>query len=193
MKPAPLLLLVSLTFASSVFSAMPAQLPSPAHVWRQSQRTDAAAGTTYTRFTLVGKFLKTPEGDVSNRPALVVDCIPGKGSGRAKGKFESASLLVGTNLKIDYVEPVEIHGTSYYPKVSVRYRMDDAKDEEEKWSPGTDKASASVPKDSFKKILRTQSVDITAADDHGSQIVMKFDMPDPTPVEGACNVDDREK
>jgi isochorismate synthase EntC len=75
----------------------------------------------------------------------------------------------------------------------VRYRINDAKDEEEKWSPAADKASASIPKDWLKKIVRAQTVDITVADEHGSQIVMKFDMPDPVSVEAACNVDEREK
>jgi hypothetical protein len=193
MKPAILLLLVPLALTSSGLSAMPPQLPSSAHLWRQTQRTDAPSGTASTRFTLVGKFLKSPEGDISNRPAMVVDCVPGKASDHNKGRFVAASLLIGTNLKIDYVEPAEIHGTSYYPKVSVRYRINDAKDEEEKWSPAADKASASIPKDWLKKIVRAQTVDITVADEHGSQIVMKFDMPDPVSVEAACNVDEREK
>ena len=193
MKPVRLLLLVPLALASFGLSATPPQLPSSAHVWRQTQRTDAASGTASTRFTLVGKFLKSPEGDVSNRPAMVVDCIPGKASEHTKGRFVAASLLIGINLKIDYVEPAEIHGTSYYPKVSLRYRINDTKDEEKKWSPGTDKTSTSIPKDSLKKILRAQTVDITANDEHGSQIVMKFDIPDPTPVEAACNVDEHEK
>jgi hypothetical protein len=193
MKPAPLLLLATLALASFGLSATPPQLPSSAHVWRQTQRTDAASGTASTRFTVVGKFLKSPEGDISNRPAMVVDCIPGKASDRTKGRFLAASLLIGINLKIDYVEPEEIHGTSYYPKVSVRYRINDTKDEEEEWSPGTDKASVSIPKGSLKKILRAQTVDTTAKDEHGSQIVMKFDLPDPASVEAACNVDEREK
>jgi hypothetical protein len=193
MKSAPLLLLVPLALAPLGVSTMPPQLPPSAHVWRQTQRTDAASSTESTRFTLVGKFLKSPEGDISNRPAMVVDCIPGKASDHAKGRFVAASLLIGINLKIDYVEPEEIHGTSYYPKVSVRYRINDTKDEEEKWSPGTDKTSASIPKDSLKKILRAQTVDITANDEHRSQIVVKFDLPDPTTVEAACNVDEREK
>lgn len=193
MKRAPLLLLVPLVLALLGLSAMRPQLPSSAHVWRQTPRTDAASSTASTRFTLVGKFLKSPEGDISNRPAMVVDCIPGKGSDHAKGRFVAASLLIGINLKIEYVEPEEIHGTSYYPKVSVRYRINDAKDEEEKWSPGTDKTSVSIPKDWLKKILRAQTVDTTASDEHGSQIVMKFDLPDPALVEAACNVDERGK
>jgi hypothetical protein len=93
-------------------------------------------------------------------------------------------------MKVVYVEPEEIHGTSYYPKVVVRYRTDDAKEEEEKWSPGTEKTSVSIPKHSLQKILRARTVAISAPDERGSQIAVRFDMPDPTPVEEACNVDE---
>ena len=100
----------------------------------------------------------------------------------------AANIFIGTALKIDYVEPEEIRGLSYLPKVAVRYRTDDATDEEkENWSPGADKTSASIPKDS------AHTFTITADDDRGSEIVMQFDMPDPTVVEAACNVDNHKK
>jgi hypothetical protein len=190
MKPALTLLLVALFLTSVGFSGMAAQEAASARVWRESVKTDAARGTVYNRYTLTGKFLKAPQrGDTANRPALVVDCNSAK-ERRGKAKFVSASLLVGAALKIDYVEPSEIHGTSYYPKVSARYRMNDGKEEEEKWDPGSDKASASISKDALKKILRGQTVDITVNDDSGTPIVMKFDMSAATAVEQGCNVDD---
>jgi hypothetical protein len=164
-----------------------------ASVWRQSQKTDAVSETTYTRFTLAGKFLKSQQGDVPNRPAFVLDCAPGKGSHRRKGRFLARNLLAGTSLKIVYVEPEEIHGTSYYPKVSVRYRMDNAKEELEEWSAGTEKTSASIPVGSLKKMLRAHTVEITVVDDRGLPVVMQFDMPDPTLVETGCPVEDHKK
>jgi hypothetical protein len=188
MKPTPLVLLVPLALASFGFSTMP---PQQTPAWRQSQKTDAAAGgATDARFTLAGKFLKAPQGDVPNRPAFVLDCVPGEESHRAKGRFLAGSLVVGTTLKIIYVEPEEIHGTSYFQKIAIRYRVDNSKEELEKWSPGTEKASVSVPLGLLKKMLRAHSVEITANDDRGSPIVMEFDMPDPTPVETGCGVDD---
>ena len=191
MKPTSLVLLVPLTLASLGFSAMAPQQPP---VWRQSQKSDAARAITYTRFTLTGKFVKSPsEGDAANRPAFVLDCIPGKGSHPHKGRFLAGNFLVGTGLKIDYVEPEEIHGTSYFPMVSIQYRLDDAKEEREKWSAGTDKTSASIPAGWLKKMLRAHSVELTAADDHGSPLVMRFDIPDPTPVEQGCGMDERKK
>jgi hypothetical protein len=192
MKPAPLLLLVSIT-CSSLGSAQPApQQPSSTHLWRQSPKTDAANTMTYTRFTLVGRFLTPPHDQVANRPALAVDCIPPKGSRPSKAKFLAANLLVGTALKIVYVEPEEIRGMSYYPKVAVRYRTDDAQEEEARnWSSGTDKTSAAIPKDSLKKMLRAHTVAVTAHDSDGAEIAMQFDMPDPRVVEDGCNVDEK--
>jgi hypothetical protein len=188
MKPTPLLLLVPLAWVSFGFASPSPQQSSSASGWRQAQKTDAARAITYTQFTLVGKFVTSPQG-ASDRPALAVDCIAGQESRGPKGTFLAANLLVGSTLKIFYVEPEEIHGTSYFPKAVVRYRTDGASEEEEKWSPGPEKTSASIPKDALKKILRARSVAITADDDHGSQVAMQFDMPDPTLVEAACNVD----
>jgi hypothetical protein len=189
MKLTPALLLLPLAWAPFGF-AEPAPQPSASvHGWRQAQQTDTARAMTYTRFTLVGKFLTPPKDLVSERPALAVDCIPGNESHSAKGRLLAANLLIGTTLKVVYVEPEEIHGMSYLPKVVLRYRTDQAKEEEEKWSPGTEKTSASIPNDALKKILRAHTVAITTDDDHGSQIAMQFDMSDATPVEAGCDVD----
>jgi hypothetical protein len=191
MKPTSLLLLMALSGASFGF-AQPAPPQTPSlHVWHQSQTTDAAHTFTFTRLTLTGKFVTSAPGQILNPPTLALDCIPGKGAHLAKSKFLAGNLLVGTNLKIIYVEPEEIHGTSYDQKVVVQYRTDDAKDEErDNWSLGTDKTSASIPKDSLKKILRARSVAITVDDEHEAPVAMQFDMPDPAQVEEACNVDE---
>ena len=175
MRTIPLLLLVPLAWPSFDFAAPALPQPSSANVWQQAQKTNAADAFTYSRFTLEGKFL-TPSHDlVTNRPAFVVDCIPAKESPRGKSTFLTGSLVVGTTLKIVYVEPEEIRGISYFPKVVVRYRTDDAKKaEQEQWSPSSDKASASVPKHSLKEILRAHTVAITANDDHGRKIAMRF-------------------
>jgi hypothetical protein len=190
MKPAALFLLLPLVWASCGF-AQPPQPSASAKLWQQSQNSDAARALTYTRFTLTGKFPAPPHDQAVNRPALALDCIPGTGSHPHKGKLLAANLLAGSALKIVYVEPEEIHGTSYFPKVVVRYRIDAAREEEDKWATGTDKTSISIPKDALKKILRAHSVTISAEDDRGSQFAMQFDVPDPALVEDACNVDER--
>ena len=187
MKRAPALFFAPLVLATLGFSAVAPQQPSAAHVWRESQKPD---DSSIARFTLVGKFLKSPQGDVPNRPALVLDCNPATTSHKSEGKFVAGNLLVGIPLKIDYIEPEEIHGTSYYPKVVVHYRINDTKEEEEKWTPGSDKLSTTISKDWAKKILRARTVEISTHDDRGKDIAMQFDVPDPASVEAACNVDE---
>jgi hypothetical protein len=188
MKPGPSLLLVALAMASNGFADPKPQPVSAVNAWQQVQQTDAARALTYIRFTLNGKFRTAPGGAASGRPALLVDCIPDKESHLGR-KFLSAKLQVGTALKIVYVEPDEIHGVSYYPQVAVRFSTDGGEEQHEKWSAGTDKSSVSISKDLLKKILRARSVAISANDQHGSDLAMQFDMPDPKLVEESCNVD----
>ena len=191
MKSTPLFLLVPLAWASLALADPASQQPLSANVWLQSHRTNAADAFGYSRFTLLGKFVTSPGAAAPDRPAFIVDCIPPDESPRSKAMFLAENLLVGTPLKIIYVEPEEIRGISYFPKVAVRYRTDNAKrEEEEQWSPTSDKTSASVPKQSLKELLRARSVAITAIDDHGRQVAMQFDMPDPSLVEQSCNVDE---
>jgi hypothetical protein len=191
MKTNPLFLLVPLAWASlGVAEPAPQQTPS-ANAWLQSQRTNAADAFSYSRFTLLGKFVRSSGDAAPNRPAFVVDCIPADQSPRSRATFLAGNLVVGTPLKVVYVEPEEIRGISYFPKVAVRYRTDNAKrEEQEQWSPTSDKTSASVPKQSLEELLRARTVSITAIDDHGRQVAMQFDMPDPSLVEQSCNVDE---
>jgi len=190
MKTNLLLLVVPLACPTLGIAGSAPQQPSSGLVWQQSERTNAADAFNFSRFTLVGKFLTPLHDVVPNRPALVVDWIPARESPRRRGTFLAGNLLVGTTLKIVYVEPEEIRGTNYFPMVAVRYHTDNAKDQEQKWPPGSDKTSASIDKGSLKKILRARTFAITADDNRGSQVTMQFDMPDPTLVEEACRVDE---
>jgi hypothetical protein len=189
-KLTPLSLSVLLA-CTSFGMAQPAPQPAAARGWQPSQRTDPAQTYTFTRFTLVGRFASAPNEKIGDRPALTIDCIPGTAP-HPKGRYLAADLLVGSEVKIVYVEPEEIHGMSYYPKVDVRYRADDAKGwERDQWSAGADKASASVPGAVLKRILRAHTLAITVDGRQGAQLLMRFDIPDPTPVEEACNMDER--
>jgi hypothetical protein len=190
MKSTALLLLTLLAWTATGFAQSAPTTNASPQPWRQSQKSDAARTFTYTQFTLTGKFLSPPHDPVAERPALALDCIPGSGSHSSGRKFLGANLLVGTALKIVYVEPEEIRGTSYFPKVALRYRTDNGKIEQDQWSPGTDKTSVSVPKESVKQLLRAHSVAITLDDDRGSQVVMQFDLPDSALVEQGCHVDE---
>src|ERR1700749_3390561 len=98
MKSTTLLALAPLLWASLTFPPRANNQPtSQGHAWRQTQVAD---GPPSTRFTLVGKFLKRPAGDVSNPPVLAVDCGPAR---RAhEGRLIAGDLLVGVPLKINY-------------------------------------------------------------------------------------------
>jgi hypothetical protein len=194
MKPTPLLQLVSLAWASLALAQSAGQ--PPAAGWRESQHRDPADTYNFVRFDLVGKFLTPLPETLADRPDLRVDCIPAAPSHRSK--FLGADLLVGARLKILYIEPEEIRGTNYFPKVSVRYRTDGAREEEQKWPAGTDriptakpsdKTSASIPRDALKRMLGAHTVAITVDDEHGTPVQLEFDMPDPAAVEAACKLE----
>ena len=192
MKPTSIVLLGLLAGGALAM----AQSPAPSHSgWSTSQKTDPAGTYTFTRFTLGGSFLGSPAP--ADRPALIVDCIPGGQGGRRKGKFLNAAVLVGATLKIDYVEPAEIRGVSYYPKVAVHYDID-GDTGQDNWAPGTDrvpaatpsdKTSASIPKGVIKRVLRGHSLSLSADDEHGAELRMQFDIADAKAVEAACNID----
>lgn len=192
----PISLLVLATFAGTALAAaqQTAAPSAPDAGWHASQHADPAGSYTFTRFTLVGKFVGASG---ANSPAMTVDCIPHGTAGRAK--FLTADLLVGTALKIDWVEPQEIRGISYFPKVEVEYTVDGAAASGQQWQVGTeriptgtpaDKTAATIPKDVLKKILRAHTVTITAADAQGAPLEMQFDISDTASLRATCNVDE---
>lgn len=163
------------------------QAASATTEWSASQDRDYR-GTAYNQFFLTGKFIKEPRGGSSDPPSLVVRCKVPKGGGQARGKFLSASIRIGAPVKIDYVEPEVIHGTSYFPKIAVRYRLDEGKEHREEWSPGSEKGSASIPKESTKLLLHARSALMTIGDPSGTDVTIQFDVPDPAQVENACSM-----
>jgi hypothetical protein len=186
-QPGRLLLFVLLLAVP--LSALPRQSPPPTQKWRQSQKSDAARGITYTQFTLAGKFVKWPEKDAENRPSLEVDCRTPEESGGLMEKFWHAYFFAGTPLTIEYVEPDAITtGISYFQKINVRYRLDDGKEKKEQWSPGPDKSSVSIPKDVLKKMLGAHSVEIFVNEVNAKEVSARFEMPDSTELAQACGV-----
>jgi len=170
-------------------SALPQQTPAPAQKWRQSQKTDAARGISYTQFTLAGKFVKWPEKDAENRPTLEVDCRTPEESGGLMEKLWHAYYFAGTPLTVQYVEPDAITtGISYFQKIDVRYRLDNGKEKKEQWSPGPDKSSVSIPKEVLKKMLAAHNVVITVNEVNAKEVSAQFEMPDSTELAQACGI-----
>ena len=190
MKKAPSLLLATVTFLLAAFMTPGKQQTPSTGGWQQAQRADAARDNSSTQFTLLGKFLTPPKKDVGDPLALVVTCKPHA----SRRKFSAAYVNVGAPLNIEYVEPDEIKaGTSYFPKVTVRYRLDDQKEEKEQWTPGTEKTSASIPKATLEKMLRARTVQIKVAEFRGGEISMLFEVPDSAQLGTACGLPVRKK
>jgi hypothetical protein len=190
MKLPRLLLFAPLALLLAAFTTPGQQQATPTRGWQQTQKTDAARENSSTQFTLSGKFLTRPQKDAANPPTLVVNCKP-HGS---RGKFSMAYVNVGAPLNIEYVEPDEIKaGTSYFPKVSVRYRLDDRKEEKGQWTPGTEKTSASIPKAAFEKMLQARTVLIKVEEYRGGGISMQFDIPESTQLGTTCDLPVRKK
>jgi hypothetical protein len=180
-----LLLLASLAFAV----AAPAQQPSAStRTWQQAERIDNNRVINETQFTLAGRFLDPPHGNVSAPPTLMLTCEPSDRKRNGEGKFISGQLTVGAPLKIVFVEPDEIHGTSYYPEVNITYRVDSEKPQDVQWPPRTDKTSISIDRQGARKILRGHAVVITVHEAFDSQVVMQFDFPESAEVLQTCGI-----
>jgi hypothetical protein len=175
-------------------SPQSAQPPQASQDWQSSPSTDPRGGVKTTQFTLAGKFIKRPGQGGPDRPTLVVNCNPeGRSIGTGR-KLVSATLQVGMPLKIDYVEPSELIATmSYFPKVAVHYGLDNGKSDKDQWSAGADKTSATFPKDTLTKILRSHTVVLAMNSDAESEISVQFDLPDSTLVAQTCGINLRKK
>ena len=185
-----LLLLAPLAVLLAPFTTPGQQQAPSTGGWQQSQTADANGDKSSTQFTLLGKFLTRPTRDVGDPPALVLTCRPHA----SRRKFSAAYVNVGAPLNIEYVEPDEIKaGTSYFPKVTVQYRLDDRKEEKEQWAPGTEKTSASIPKAALEKMLGAHTVQIKVAEYRGGAISMQFDIPDSTHLGTTCGLPARKK
>jgi hypothetical protein len=181
----PLFLLLLAVIAFAV--AVPAQQPSAStRTWQQAERIDNNRVINETQFTLAGRFLDPPHGNVSAPPTLMLACEPS--DRKREGKYISGQLQVGAPLKIVFVEPDEIHGTSYFPEVNVTYRVDSEKPQDVQWPPRTDKTSISLDKEAARKILRGHAVVITVHEAFDSQVVMQFDFPESAEVLQTCGI-----
>lgn len=190
--------------------APPAQQPATPQGWQELQPADSF-GETRRQFTLGGKFLPplpaNPAADLAgnpanspNPPALLLKCAPSRRS-PGKMRFRVGAVVVGVPLDIHMVEPPERKGgISYYPEVSVSYRLDDGKPVKDEWPPRYDKVSVEFDKPTFKRILRAHNFLITLPDKDGHEIRIQFDMPDSSAgpltseqVAEACGVPDFKK
>jgi len=169
--------------------------------WQQSDVKDPFRGTAFLQFKLVGKFL-TPPKHAESDPALVVHCLPGKRMRVFNGRFLNGYVVIGTVLDSTVVEREGLlTGTTFATAIPVQYRLDDGKIQAEQWSPSTDHSAAFFPGPTLYNLLyghfsphKEQSSPpvrkiVVAMDEYlGGEIVMQFDMPDPTQLADVCGV-----
>jgi hypothetical protein len=163
-------------------SAQPSVSP---HGWEEVKSTDWVKEPR-RQFALAGKFLApAPAGTLASPPILLLKCAVPRRSG-GEGKFRVGAVVVGALVKVHMVEPEEIKaGVSYYPEVSVSYRLDDGKPVDDDWPPRYDKTSAEFDKTIFKKMLHAHTMLITLHDKNDSELRMQFDLPEPSAATGA--------
>jgi hypothetical protein len=174
-------------------------------LWQRKEKTDPLRGTSYSQFSLVGKFLTPPRNASNANPIMIVHCISGKGNrGHTNGKFIDGYILVGGVM--DSV--VSGNGDSFTP---VEFRLDDGKLQGEQWGRSTDFSAIffSHPNcslcgsgyDVFANLLyghHTYHKENTTPQVHkivvglteflGGEVVMQFDMPDATEIGEVCGV-----
>lgn len=174
--------------------------------WKREQASDPLRGTTFSQFTLTGKFLTERSGNSPKfPPAMVVRCIPGKSMrGKTNGKFASGFILVGGVLN----STVSDTGNSL---VRVEYRLDDGKLQSDSWGRSTDFPAIFMAHadcelcgsgyDKFANLLyghhtyhkensspQIKKIVLGVPEFLGGEIVMQFDLPDSTEVADACGI-----
>jgi hypothetical protein len=195
-------LFIALAFALSPLMGSP-----QASVWQREEKTDQLRGTTYSQFSLPGKFL-TPPKNSAGEPKMVVRCIGGQkqrkgNSGYTNGKFLNGFIAVSTVLD---------SGESVPPgRIKVQFRLDDGKIQIRDWANSTD-FSAIFFYDvgsgwgQFANLLyghelyhkensnpQVRKVVIAVDQYLGGEIVMQFDMPDATEVGDTCGIIEHRK
>lgn len=176
--------------------------------WEREEKTDQLRGTTYSQFSLAGKFL-TPPKNLSGEPRMVVRCIGGqkqrKGNGGyTNGKFLTGFIAVGTVLD---------SGDSAPPgRIQVQFRLDDGKIQTREWANSTDYSAIFFYEEfgsgwgQFANLLyghelyhkentnpQVRKVVIAVDQYLGGEIVMQFDMPDATVVGDTCGIIEHHK
>lgn len=164
----------------------------PTDKWVRTELTDAFAGTKYSRFTLRGKFLTPPKNPADGMPLWVIDCVAKENH---SGKYHFDGLLRDSHINIGSVLDFNLYG------VMVSYRLDDGKERVEAWQKSTDATSIFLDRQRLNTLLYVHSLPhrqdsnpavkkvlISVVEAYANQVVVEFDIPDPTEVASVCGV-----
>jgi hypothetical protein len=160
--------------------------------WERSNKTDALRGTAYSQFTLTGKFLTPPKHEALP-PELVLKCLSGEHSHgwhqHENGKLLDAFVTIGAVVD------------SRAGGILIRYRLNDGKIHQDLWQPGTGGTAIFGSTTQISTLLyghfmphKEETGDpihkiVIAVDEYlGAEIVMQFDVPDPTIPADTCGI-----
>jgi len=163
-----------------------------APTWQREDKSDPLRGTSYSQFTLTGKFLTPPKMSGDESPVFIVKCVPSghrrSGGGYVNGKLLDAYIVV---------RAVVDHGK----EVFVQYRLDDGKMHKEFWNVGTDGTAIFPPEIELNTVLYGHFLPhkegtndpvhklVMGVNEYlGTEVVMQFDMPDPAEMADACGL-----
>jgi hypothetical protein len=174
----------------------------PAQEWKRTEETDAFRGTHYVQFVLQGRFLTPPKAGSAQPPIIVAQCQPGKRLRVFNGRFLDGFVVTGAILSSQVIEKDTVFGGRSLPTViGVQFRLDDGKIQSQEWNPSTDGTSAFFPEIALNTLLYghflphkegtgapIRKVVLAINEAMGSEIVIQFDMPDPSVIAEDCGV-----
>jgi hypothetical protein len=188
----------TLTPANPAPTASPTPVASPTPAgstskWEREDKSDPLRGTSYSQYSLTGKFLTPPHTSNGEPPVFIVKCIPTNhrrsGGGYVNGKLMDAYIVMRS---------VVDHSSS---KVFVQYRLDDSKMHKEWWGVGTDGTAIFPPEIELNTVLYGHFLPhkegtndpirklVLGVDEYlGAEVVIQFDFPDPTEMTDACGL-----
>ena len=173
--------------------------------WHREDKTDPLRGTSYSQFSLVGKFLTPPKDKKVSDPIMIVRCAGGRGNhGHTNGKFIDGYIAVGTVMDTQ----VSDQGIAFVP---VEFRLDGGKLQSESWARSTDFSAVFFGHpncalcgsgyDEFANLIyghhayhkentspQVRKVVIGLQEFLGGEVVMQFDLPDVTEVAETCGI-----
>jgi len=175
---------------ASLFLAILVPLAN-AQSWQRTEKTDAFRGTQYSQFTLAGKFLTPPQHSSLDAPVIVLQCKAGNhgygGHWHYDGKLIDAYIQTGATLNASL------------SSIAVQYRLDDGKIQTEDWTPSTNYGAIFFKDITLNTLLYGHFMPhkegtnppvrkLTVAVDEylAGEVVMEFDLPDPTDPASVC-------
>jgi len=139
------------------------------HAWVYVKDDDALAGKVHDKFILDGKYLKPPR-TVTSTPSLVIVCDDGKVK---QNYFFTGTVITRKEGSSDLV-------------MSLPARIDGKKTSILGNAVSTDGQSVFFTRVDLKTVLRAHLVIVGVDEYLGAEVVIQFDMPDPTEVLSKC-------